>query len=246
VASDYEESVARRSLRYFYLSPTAYIFSAVYPESLLVCITLGALLSARYKRWWLAGLFGFFAALTKPVGFIVLIPILYMYFQSVGFSWKNIRFDILNFLLVPLGLICFALYSYFAVGDFFAYIHVHVQSSGYSLSNPLVIMFKSFFQGNIHTIINALAVIIASVVLILGYKKISFGYWLFALALILFGPSMGTTLGSLRYLAIIFPLIIILSLLGRDSENDKGIGSVMALLQGCIFIFWTAGYLFAI
>jgi Gpi18-like mannosyltransferase len=127
VVLDFGDETARRSLWYLYLFPTAYIFSAFYPEALLLLSSVGAILAARHERWWLAGTLGFFATLAKPVGVLVLIPLAMLYFKS-----RKIRMrTFFSLLLVPLGLVCFGLYSYFATGDFLAYSHIQEQSWGH-------------------------------------------------------------------------------------------------------------------
>src|SRR5215216_4126314 len=69
------EEVARASVFYLLVFPTAYFLHIGYNESLFLALAVGAFLSARGRNWWAAGLLGFFAALTRING-VVLLPAL--------------------------------------------------------------------------------------------------------------------------------------------------------------------------
>ena len=82
VALDFEPAVARRTLWAIALFPTALFFSAVYTESLFLALVVGALLAARLERWWLAGLVGALAALTRSYGVLLVIPFAVLLLQQ--------------------------------------------------------------------------------------------------------------------------------------------------------------------
>lgn len=245
VLFDHGEEIAKRSVWYLYLFPTAYIFSAVYPESVLLLFSIGTLLAARHGKWPLAGTLGFFAALAKPVGVLVLIPALLMYLKNIGYSWKKISPQISYLALIPTGLICFGLYSYFIIGDFFAYSHVQNLAWEHRISNPFWVIWKHLMFGDgVDLFICALAIIFSLTLLAWGFKKISFSYWVYALALALFAPISGTVWAAPRYMATIFPILIILAIFGKNENADKSIVASMAILQGFLAVFWFAGFWF--
>src|ERR1044071_9378240 len=66
------EEVARGAVFYLLVFPTAYFLHIGYNESLFLALALGAFLAARGRKWWAAGLLGFFAALTRINGVVLL------------------------------------------------------------------------------------------------------------------------------------------------------------------------------
>ncbi len=82
IALDFDRAVARRTLVVIALLPTAFFFQAVYTESLFLLLVIGALLAARLERWWLAGLIGALAALTRSYGVLLGLPFAVLLFQQ--------------------------------------------------------------------------------------------------------------------------------------------------------------------
>src|SRR5438093_4373641 len=71
------EQVGRRTLLYLCIFPTAFFFFAAYNESLFLFLTASSFLAMRRQKWWLAGILGLFAALTRSAGLLLVIPYLY-------------------------------------------------------------------------------------------------------------------------------------------------------------------------
>ncbi|HEM61479.1 MAG TPA: hypothetical protein ENO24_04240, partial [Chloroflexi bacterium] len=105
-------TAARRSTIYLALFPTAFFFLAAYTESLFLALTLASFLCASQKRWWLAGLFGLLASLTKLQGVVLVAPLLYMYLRDKGLQLRAVRPDVLGPLTVPCGAILFLAYQH--------------------------------------------------------------------------------------------------------------------------------------
>ena len=81
---EYDRSVARRAIFYVSIFPSAVFFSAVYTESLFFMLTVASFYYLRSHRWWLAGTFGFFAALTRVEGVLLAVPFLLNGRSSTG------------------------------------------------------------------------------------------------------------------------------------------------------------------
>jgi hypothetical protein len=84
VSIDFDRDVARRTLWALALFPTALFFTAVYTESLFLLLAAGALLAARQGNWWLAGLVGLLAALTRSAGVMILLPFAVLFLKQYG------------------------------------------------------------------------------------------------------------------------------------------------------------------
>src|SRR5207248_10279400 len=76
------EQVAQRTLLYLCIFPTAFYFFAPYNESLFLLLTASTFLAMRQQRWWLAGLLGLLAALTRSAGILLVIPYLFELWTS--------------------------------------------------------------------------------------------------------------------------------------------------------------------
>jgi len=87
---------ARSAVLSLALFPTAFFFLAAYTDSLFLALVLGMWLSARRKHWFLAGLLGGFATLTRLQGSL-LTPVLGLLWlrEVAGFrlleqaTWRN-------------------------------------------------------------------------------------------------------------------------------------------------------------
>ena len=72
---EYSEPVARRTVVYLAIFPTAFFFFAPYSESLFLLLSLSAFREASNDRWPTAAIAGVLAAMTRSIG-IVLAPAL--------------------------------------------------------------------------------------------------------------------------------------------------------------------------
>ncbi|MBE3557559.1 MAG: hypothetical protein IMW91_10975 [Firmicutes bacterium] len=93
-------AVADRSIRYLVLFPTGFYLSAAYTESLFLLCSAAALWAAQQKRWGLAGWAAFAAALTRNIGILLVIPLIFSAWAGgkenrpgVGLRrvWKRLR-----------------------------------------------------------------------------------------------------------------------------------------------------------
>ena len=107
---DFDKEIARRALWVLALFPTAFFFSAVYTESLFLLLAAAALLGARRSDWFLAGILGFFAALTRSSGFMLLAPFAVLFIQQYGMSPRRWFPQALPAALPVLGPIAFGVF----------------------------------------------------------------------------------------------------------------------------------------
>lgn len=115
-------ATADRTIFYLVAFPTAFFLVAPYNHSVFLLLATASLYAMRTGKWWLAGLMGAFASGTRSVGVLLLLPLVYEYLRQRSFQWKRTRFDALWALLVPGGLIAYAVYCRFAFGSFTAFL----------------------------------------------------------------------------------------------------------------------------
>jgi hypothetical protein len=129
VALDYERAVARNAVLVTALFPMSFFFSAVYSESLFLCVSIGAVYAARRERWAWAGALGALAATTRSAGVLLLVPLAMIYLWDSGRpslrTRRPLRADALWLALVPLGLASYC--GFLALGGHDALAPFHAQ-----------------------------------------------------------------------------------------------------------------------
>lgn len=136
VELELDSEVAARTLVYLSVFPTAFFFLGVYTESLFLLCATATFYYARKGRWLLASLMGILAALTKQVGVLLLLPLLYEYLAERKFKLRSIRWNVLFLFLIPLGMLAFLLYRHLWVGDSFSIAETYRTAWGVQLSPP--------------------------------------------------------------------------------------------------------------
>jgi hypothetical protein len=119
--------------------PTAFVFNAVYSESLFLLLTVAVFYLADRRRWFLACLAGSLATLTRSTGIVLVVPLLLLYAEHRGWmprrgqtarrpapSWREDA-RLAWLLLIPAGLGVYMTYLWVRFGD--ALLFAHVQSS---------------------------------------------------------------------------------------------------------------------
>jgi len=101
---DFDEATARRAVLYLLIFPTTLFFSAVYPEAVFLAFLIGSFYHARKRQWWLAGILGCAAGLTRPPGIVILVGLVVEYLIQCEFNWRKLRLNVFALGLVPLGL----------------------------------------------------------------------------------------------------------------------------------------------
>ena len=71
----FTEQLARRATVYLAVFPISYVFSMSYPESVVLALIAAAPLAALKRRWWLAAACGAAAALARPEGLFLTLPL---------------------------------------------------------------------------------------------------------------------------------------------------------------------------
>lgn len=230
--------VARDTLFFLAMSPYALFFFIGYSESLflLVCLAMFFFLyRGRFLDWWLAGLCGFLAALTRPTGIVLTIPFLAILVQRfwpyrrtlLGTHWRQLLNATLPLLLIPLGLLLYMIYLYIVMGDPLAFSHWEAVTWGRHLTFPwmgiindlyYLFILKNSFTYNLTDLLFTLIPLTA---LLVSWKRLPLHYNLFALVTILFSLSSPRDgfprplSSSPRFMLVIFPIFIIFAIWGQ-------------------------------
>jgi len=94
------------------------------PEPLFILLLITSFYFFKKKNYWLAGIFGALAQLTKPPGILLFVA------YAIYLIWENRPLNIIKLikkayplLLIPLTLFCLFTYYRFTYHDFWAYFH---------------------------------------------------------------------------------------------------------------------------
>ncbi|TMC62617.1 MAG: hypothetical protein E6J21_05955 [Chloroflexota bacterium] len=226
------EQVAQRTLLYLCIFPTAFYFFAPYNESLFLLLTASTFLAMRQQRWWLAGLLGLLAALTRSAGILLVIPYmveLWTTRESITASRQNILFRILPILLIPLGTALYAIYCWHISGNPLDFIavqshwgrHTTWPWQGIWQSLTEIFWYQPFGSFNeVHNLLDLSATLAFIALAIVGKNKLraSYSFWMgLALLYMILSPAtvaLDPLESNQRFVLEMFPAFITLSMLG--------------------------------
>ena len=233
------EQVGRRTLLYLCIFPTAFFFFAAYNESLFLFLTASSFLAMRRQKWWLAGILGLFAALTRSAGLLLVIPFLYELWitrDSLTTSDQNVSHKILSLMLrvfplflIPLGSLfyCFYCWKLFQNPLAFAAVQSHWDRHTtwpwvgiWTTLRELFLIqpFGSFFE--VHLLLDLAATISFIALAILGWRKLRMSYNIWIMLLLfymLISPAVAqhdVLVSNQRFVLEMFPAFITLAMLG--------------------------------
>ncbi len=237
VREDFDEERAGRTVLYLSLFPTAFFLASGYNESLFICLALLSFYNMRHGNWWLAGLFGFFASLTRSAGIFLLVPFYYEYLRQHQFHLKRICFDVISGGLIAAGLALYAAYCYYKFHDPLAFSHVqavwnhHLEPPWFGIIASITAISQSGgligFQSirNLLDLVPDLLMLVSIILIFVGpwrFPRSIWSYGVYALVVWVFlqlFPVGGTGLFPLqsvsRYLLEMFPGFIILATFGK-------------------------------
>jgi hypothetical protein len=241
VEEDFDSERAYRTALYLSVFPTAFFFAAAYTESLFLLLALLSFYCMRQGNWWLAGVFGFFATLTRSTGLLLLLPFCYEYLRQHQFKLKTIHFDVFGGTLIGAALGLFMLYCYHRFHSFFPFTRAEhfmwsrdPQSPWFIIKNVVAGITQSNGFLSFHALRNIidasqiLLILVLIILAVVGPWRFPRRLWVYAIyAIVLFvvlqtspvrvNPIRGPfPLQSFpRYMLEVFPAFIVLAGLGK-------------------------------
>ncbi len=249
VRLDAGRELASRSVWYLLIFPTSFFLSAVYPESLFLVLAIGAIYAARKDRWLIAGVLGAGAALTRPFGVVVAVPLaveLLMQWRAEGRP-RWLAFPAIA--VIPAALGAYMLFLGRMYGDPLKFLHVQ---GGWN--RHLMLPWDTFFQffrdpltlnSGEHAMIDLGFAILAIVSVILAWRLLRPSYAAFLTVLVLVPLSSGSLTSLGRFDLVFFPIVLVLARIGRRPGIDRAY-NVVALGMGAVFMalfaqwYWVA------
>jgi mannosyltransferase PIG-V len=220
--------------------PTSFFLSAVYAESTLLCGLLGALWGVRAGRPWLAGAFGAVAALARPTGILVILPLAWEAVAARHAGRRGLhRFATIGSVVVPLlALGAFMLYCHAAFGSFAPFIERQMRWR-HPMSWPWTAFTQYLQDPHVHDAHHStIDLVIASLCVAsipLLFRDLPTSYALYASAAILL-PLCSTLWSFSRFAATLFPVHMLLALRTARSEGWSRAYFVTALPAAGLFM----------
>ena len=238
--------------------PTAFYFGAVYTESLFLIELLLFALFLKNKKYVFAAIAALFASATRLIGVILPLVLLFDVVKNEHLlqdrSWKK-GFNklILPLLISPLGLAGFMWYLWARFGNPLSFIGVQSGFGAGRSSLPIITLPQVFFRylkmfATVESSYQLFSVslefsfaLLGIFLLIWGFKKVNFSWWLFS-ALVYLLPTLTGTFSSIPRYLIFSYLVFIPALLKLSTVTRKALVIGMSIIQFILITLFTRGY----
>ncbi|MDP3888609.1 MAG: hypothetical protein Q8Q24_01050 [bacterium] len=268
IKEDFDQRISLWSIFFLLAFPTSFFLISTYNESLFLFLVLSSFYAARKGRWWIAGICGVFASMTRLTG-VLLLPALFMEWsiqQNINLLNKNELKDILfhflklsfskfiPILIVPLGLIFYMHDLSVNYQDPLMFVHAQPVFGAQREVDKLILPYQvlwRYLKMISETKLNPLYFtvwleLMTSIgffgLLIFAYlKKVRQSYLVFAFASYLLPTFTGTLLSMPRFVLVLFPGFIALALIKNVFLKALILGVSIILLIISTILF-TRGY----
>lgn len=255
---DRGNTTAKNSILYLFLFPTAFFFVSLYSESFFLALVLGAFYAARRRKWWLAGILGAIASVTRVFGIFLLPALLVEWFANRGkknvYSPVQLLFSILPILLIASGLIAYMLYLNKHFSDPLMFLHSQPAFGAQRSADKVILLYQVFFRylkmlltvdfGSLlfYTVLSeASSGFVFLILSLLAFKYTRPSYALFGI-LSYVAPTLTGTFSSMpRYVAILFPSFMVLGLV-KNKRFQRLWWAVSAILLAVNTALFLRGY----
>lgn len=263
---DHDWTRARIATLLFIVWPVSYVLYLPYSESLWLLFAVLCLFYARQDRWWLAGIAGALATLTRQQGLFLLAPLAWELFAAEQYNVKNTfaRWrSWLSFTLIPLAFCGWIFYRIRVLGDGepdFSSLKSFISSTLVSPASHLVVKDHTFmwpWKAAYLAIQRALALsyfnpwidlalgVLFLVLIVLAWRgmRASYRLYVIVIAVVSFSfhtgmtPTGGAYLSLPRHLLLAFPVFIGLA----TRVTDRRLWA-MIILGVSIMTFLLFGY----
>lgn len=246
---EYDRAVARRAIFYVSIFPTSVYFTAVYTESLFFMLTVASFYYMRERSWWVAGLLGFFAALTRVEGVLLVVPFLIEWSAQARPLPLRAYIDLFAGLLIPLGLAIYMGYLWVLRADPLYFSHVQIHWNRH-LAPPWVSLLNAFGK----VIHGPAALMVANqsleiaftllmiAVLIAGWHALRPSYIAYMALSILVPMSTSNLMSMPRFALVLFPMFAILARWGERPWANNVILAFSLPLLGLFTVLFADWY----
>jgi hypothetical protein len=244
---DFDDATASRAGWYLLVFPTSFFLSAAYGESLFLALSLGAILACRRAAWWQAGLLGGLAALTRPFGVLIVLPLAIEAWQQRAERplWRSG----VAMLPIPVVLLGYMAYLGFQFGDPLAFLNAQSDwdrslmapwdTIGRFLNGPFEL------NSGPHSLVDFAFMLLAVILAVMSWRMLRRSYAVYITALVTFPLLTGSLVSFPRFVLTFFPMFLVMAIEGRRPTLDRAI-LIAGMGIGAVFMamyarwYWVA------
>jgi hypothetical protein len=236
VAIDHEPAAGSRAAIYLLFFPTSVFLSVVYPESLLIALSIGAVYHARRGEWLAAGALGSLAALTRPfIGAAVALPIAIEAYQRSG-----LRAALASAAPAAVALVGWLVVLWRVTGDPKAILTAEA-NWGVKPSIPFE-AFADLFDPSVYGFpyfVLGFTLFVGALVL-LSWRFLRPSLASYATVVFLISIATGSLTSSPRYYLSVFPAFIVLAVVARGwlGRAYVAVGAAIGVLFIAMYALW--------
>jgi len=236
VEIDHDSATGSRAALYLLVFPTSMFFSVVYPESLLLALSIGAVYHARRGEWLLAGALGVLAALTRAfVGAAVALPIAIEAFRRTG-----ARGALATATWAPAAFIAWLAVLWRMTGDQKALFTAEA-NWGTRPAVPLQ-AFADLFDPSVYGFpyfVLAFTVLIGALVIV-AWRILRPSLAAYATVVFLISIATGSLTSAPRYYLTIFPAFVVLALVAHPwvGRTYVALGTTIGVIFTAMYALW--------
>ena len=246
---EYDAEVAASTVFIMLFFPTAIFFSSIYSEAPFLAFALAAFHYGRRGKWVPAAVLGACAALTRNIGVVLFLALLYMQYEQEGYR-LNIK-KALPLALIPGALLIFMLVLWHSTGDPLAFAHsLNTEYWGYRHfaypgAGQLLSLTLFFYENQYYAFFESGMALLFLFLVIRSFTYIKDRSLLIFLVLGFLIPFSSIVdnvpLGMPRYIIILFPGYITLALLLRKNQIYQSYAIITTVVFSVVCAMFVAG-----
>ncbi len=253
-----DKDIAYRSVKYLLLFPMGLFLATSYTEPAFLFFATSSFYYLARKKNVFAVVLASLAAVTRSVGVVMFVPIIFVLIKNLvknkKYTLRTIAHIVLSLLIITMPL-AYMFYLYTTQGDFLAFFHAQDSGGwgktlGFGAINELFSHIKTLFSFHfflpdghyIYTFMRAGLLLIFLAITLIGVKKIPVRYTIYSVLVLIFPLAGGNLLSMNRFVMLAFPVFILLALSTKNKYIDDVISITMAVLLGLFTVMFVNGY----
>jgi hypothetical protein len=253
--TELSERTARASVLFLTFFPTAFFLVAPYSESLFLFLALVSLYAARRSKWWVAGMAGALAALTRNLGVLLAVPLaIEAVHQAVERRPRRLDPRALWVAGPAVGIGLYFWFWHHVSGDWLAPVHQQAQwqkelaSPWWTIAEATrdAYRFVGAYAGGYHLMdwVIAVPVLVAAAASMAWFRPSFAAYtWVLVLPPLFYVFAARPLLSFPRYVMVAFPIFWVFARWTERSRVRREIAlGASAALMGLLFVLFVNWY----
>lgn len=264
-AIDFGKSTAMKSVVYISVFPHALFFGTMMNESMLFMFTVITLLFIRRHKWWLVGIFGALAALSRLAGILLAFPALIEFIEYYKLPEKLKHKELKQtaaillrkgspVFIMLLGTFVYLYCNYRTTGEWFKFMeyqqtiwHHHSTYFGTGVRNIINNAINALKSGNsmitaaIH-IPSVISLVFVLLSIVYGIRKSRSMYSIYLIMYFIVNMSVDWIISTPRYMVCAVPAFIYLA---EFADRHRWIDPLITASMSICFGIYLTAYLFS-